>query len=259
MGRPAIELEELHDNELKLCLTLLRASLHKKGEANLLIREIESFLFRDIPQGWKTGARNEALRNNLAHALSERAARKRWKGEVSTELAAVQARWRSRCNGPQAQMMGPAARDSFDSWTLTNEYSIPSFTFQKRYGGSRRTRRPFLAISISSATELFELFLLRAIANGQLSQFAHCVVCGGWELKKRAGRRSNAVLKHSARHPEVWKWSKFWRLLPRWPAYCANPMCKTRFTNTVSGFSAFQLQHFPGLLGDGLAQGVLSG
>jgi hypothetical protein len=224
----------------------------------MLIRQIERFLFRDIPQGWKTGERNEALRDVLAHAFSEKPARTRWKREVTTELVGIQAQWRSRCNGPQAQMMGPAARDTFDSWALNTEFSLPNFKFEKRYG-SRQRQKPFLAISLSSSTDLFDLFLLRAVANGQLSQFIHCVVCGRWELKRRAGRRSNAVLKHSARQPEFWKWSQFWRLLPRWPAHCTEPRCKTRFTNTVRGFSAFQLDHFPGLVGDGLAQGALSG
>jgi hypothetical protein len=211
MGSASIELRPLRDDELAICLTLLSLALHKKNEMSALIREIEDWISRTILRG-RVDEGAEFLRNELAEAFSENKVRKTWRQEMLTELWEIQDEWRSRANGP----LWWRGRGDFDTWSLEKtEIELPPLSFRKRAIGGGKIRKPYLAISLSSATELFRVLLIRAVSNGQLSRFARCAVCGKWELKARAGRRSRAKIEFTKKHLNGSQWPKFWRLLPQ--------------------------------------------
>jgi hypothetical protein len=249
-GSASIELRPLRDDELELCLTLLSTALHKKKEMNALVRAIEEFVFRTILNR-RLDEGDEFLSNELAEAFSENKARKNWRRGVREELWTIQGEWRGRADGP----LWSRGQNDFDAWSLERtDIKLPSLLFRKRSISGGKVSRPYLAISISNATELFRVFLIRAVSNGQLSRFARCVVCGKWELKARAGRRSRAKLEFTKKHLDNSHWTRFWRLLPQWPGLCANKVCRDRFTNVVRGRSSFREIDFPGIQREGLTQ-----
>jgi hypothetical protein len=190
----------------------------------------------------------------------------------------IQAEWRGSADGPgtllphrkeSKRKMGRNSRltrtssklevrnssNDFDVWSLEKtDIKLPSLGFRTRLIGRGKIFRPYLAISLSSATELFRVLLIRAVSNGQLSRFARCAVCGKWELKARAGRRSRAKFEHLRKNPNVLQWPRFWSRLPQWPGLCASKTCRDRFSNVTLDRSAFREIDFPGIQGKGLTQ-----
>jgi hypothetical protein len=268
----SIELRRLRDDELKLCVALLRTSLDNKKEMNALICDIEKFVFHTIA----FGGMDEFLRNELAEAFTEPLARKIWRQNVRMELWKIQSDWRGSANGPDLYIApkNNSKDNDFDSWSLSNTViSLPPLIMRKRSIGDHRPepsnsrkkrrrvyfprkqiRKPYLEISISSATELFHVLHVRAVSNGQLSRFVRCIVCGNWELKARSGRRSQAKINYMEEHLDNQKWGKFWRRLPHWPGICTESACRDRFTNVALGRSPFREEDFPGLQRKGLTQ-----
>jgi hypothetical protein len=277
IGPASIELRPLRDDEIELCLTLLGAALHEKKEMNALVGKIEEFVLRTILLA-PLDEGDEFLRNGLAKAFSENEARKNWRHDVRQELWMIQAEWRGSADGPgtllphrkeSKRKMGRNSRltrtssklevrnssNDFDVWSLEKtDIKLPSLGFRTRLIGRGKIFRPYLAISLSSATELFRVLLIRAVSNGQLSRFARCAVCGKWELKARAGRRSRAKFEHLRKNPNVLQWPRFWSRLPQWPGLCASKTCRDRFSNVTLDRSAFREIDFPGIQGKGLTQ-----
>jgi hypothetical protein len=276
-GNASIELRPLRDDELELCVKLLGAALHEKKEMNALVIEIEEFVLRTILLA-PPDEGDEFLRNGLAKAFSENEARNNWRHDVRQELWIIQAEWRGSADGPgtllphrneskrktgrnsrlariSSKIEARNSSNDFDAWSLEKtDIKLPSLGFRKRLIGRGKIFRPYLAISLSSATELFRVLLIRAVSNAQLSRFARCVVCGKWELKARAGRRSRAKFKYLKKHPNILRWPTFWSRLPQWPGLCTSKACRDRFSNVVSGRSSFRGIDFPGIQREGLTQ-----
>lgn len=255
---PSIELAPLTEQELRLCLELVRARLDKPSQMKLMLRHVETFLFRDIPVGWrKSGERWAILKDELAYAFEDKTKRASWRKSeiVRFCLVAAQSTWRDRAWGPE--YADPQVYTDFDSYVLMTERINLQFSLVKR-SDSRNARRsihnPFLSVHLANVADLFNLLMARAVSNGQLSRLCCCIKCAKWVLKSRAARRSGAVMNYMKQHPNRLDWPEFLRRLPMWPALCGNKACRDRFTNVVRGVSPFRLDDFPGMRRVGLTQ-----
>jgi hypothetical protein len=260
IGPQSIELKPLNEKELALCLLLVRTSLEKKDELGIFLEALEDYLFSFLNPGRASDAIATRTLAIASFGIVERLA---WRRSVVQELWDVQGPWRGTAIGPTDIK---TAQESFDLQILGNfSIHLPPFLFHPRSFRSdqsrKEIRKPRLVMTFGDAQELFEVFLARAILNGQLSRFSRCVVCGQWELKARSGRRSRRVFRHELEgkksrnyKQKEQKWGQFWELLPRWPGLCSGKTCADKFRYVADGLSSFNLRDFPGLDGAGRRQ-----
>ena len=127
-------------------------------------------------------------------------------------------------------------------------FKLPTFTLLGHHIGRNRLL-PVIEIRIREAEDLFSWLFIRAIANSQLSRFAHCIVCGRWELKKIAGQRTKKIFDFAKR---IFGSSRrdcppAYLEMPMWPAVCSRSACKVKFHNVIRGRAAFHREQFRGL------------
>jgi hypothetical protein len=247
-----LELLPLNSDQLDLCLELLRAKLHKKTAVRRLVNLLEN---TDLEENGKIHIRQTLTGKEMAL----------WRVGLHESLARAQDKCRARATGPRYADTDPCrGYPSFDIWAVTgNEHVLPRFMLGYRTAGPKDRERiiPFLELSVGSAEDVFDWLLLRAIANQQLSRFAHCVVCGSWTLKKISGRGSAKLAYTEPKKPnlDMKIWRSFRRRLPMWPALCDDKECKTLFHNVRRGRTKFKVEDFSGLRDKGIAQLKWSG
>ena len=241
-----LELSPLNGSQLHLCLELLRTKLHKKTAVRRLVNLLGN---TDLQEDGKIHIRQTLTGKEMAL----------WRVGVHESLARAQAKCRARAIGPSHA--DNTRYPTFDIWAVTGrEHVLPTFRLGIRKTGAEDRERivPILELSLVSAEDVFDWLLLRAIANQQLSCFAHCVVCGDWTLKKISGR-SSAKVDYLKNNPQISKWPLFLRKLPMWPALCDDNECKTLFHNVRRGRTKFKVEDFPGLRDKGITQLKWSG
>jgi hypothetical protein len=241
-----VELSPLDERELEFCHALLNARLQAHKKRGVLLEAI-----------------GELLANGPYYLVEEpedtRAKKPKWitwKTDAADQLWTIQANWRSAAHGPASGPTGTCG-DDFDDYLLTaggQEYKLPPLHLGIQREGQTTALSPTLAVSIRNVKDLSNWLLTRAVANKQISRFAHCVVCGRWELKAISGRRSAAAVEYAKKHRSYAKWLPLFQRLPMWPAVCKRLACKTKYQNTLSGRAKFNLNDFAGLKGDGITQ-----
>ncbi len=261
----SITLTRLSEDELQLCLLLLETPLHNRRKMSALVREIETYLFRTIPDRWKKRQRSEGLRNRLCVLHLARVDRKNkwvtgpeakgWTKDLRDELWGIQSSWRGHANGLENVNPDiPGYTEDFDWHILaTHEIKLPPLKFIPQLG----SRQPLLTIMLNDVEDMFTVLFARAVSNFQLSRLARCIVCGHWELKARAGRRSRVKVKFCRKKNSMAnfsKWPEFFRRIPHWPALCNRKTCRDRFANVAAERSGFREKDFPGILRKGMTQ-----
>jgi len=227
---PQITLRPLNQDELDVTLALLAADLSKPRETQSLVERIGKIELAE--------AVSVEFDNVSKGARKKRVRQPKWELTAIEHLPKSQMKWRSAARGPDkvhSQIM------DFDQYQLENyrDFRIPAFTIKNLVvHQSRNLFHPQLCIRVDSISDIFDWLLVRATANRQLSRFVHCVVCGAWLLKERAGQRSARVRKLERKFDREFQvnhkpptWPDFMYSLPSWPGVCASLMCQSKFVS----------------------------
>jgi hypothetical protein len=265
---PSIKLLPLEDDELNAVGELLAAELHQKRNARKMTATLANLILKapvSISMSVETNAELKRLnpkpwkRSKQVRLVPEK---ELWASTAVKSLLQAQRKWRNVVHGPS--MITDGSKSDFDDFQIESQegFRLPEFTIEnERVHRSRRMFRPTLRIRIDSAADMFNWLLVRAAINRQISRFAHCVVCGRWELKKIAGQRSARIVEFVKRHPasetgerNLSKWPGYMFYLPAWPGLCSRDACKSKFNSIFpdrkrkgNPRSKFQSDQFRGL------------